>query len=248
MSLQGKTALVTGGARGIGAAICRKLASLGANVAIVDLRVTEQAQALEAELNVSGVQAKAYACDVSDSEACKATVKQVIADLGGLTVLVNNAGITRDGLLLGMKEADFDAVVNTNLKGTFNMTQACYRPFMKAKYGKIINLGSVSALLGTAGQANYAASKAGVIALTKVTARELASRGVTCNAIAPGFIATDMTKEISEEATANYLSSIPAGRAGTPEDVANLAAFLASPESDYITGTVIRIDGGLAIS
>ena len=172
----------------------------------------------------------------------------VLADLGNVTILVNNAGITRDALILGMKEADFDAVVNTNLKGTFNMPQACVRTFMKQRYGKIINLGSVSGLLGTAGQANYAASKAGVMALTKVTARELASRGVTCNAIAPGFIATDMTKAISDEATENYLKSIPAGRAGQPEDVANLAAFLASPESDYITGTVIRIDGGLAIS
>ena len=247
--LNGKTALVTGGARGIGAAICRKLASLGADIAIVDLTVTEQAQALEAEISAEyGVKAKAYACNVGDAEQCKATVKQVIADLGNVTILVNNAGITRDGLILGMKEADFDAVVNTNLKGTFNMTQACYRPFMKQKYGKIVNLGSVSGLLGTAGQANYAASKAGVMALTKVTARELASRGVTCNAIAPGFIATDMTKEISDEATQNYLASIPVGRAGQPEDVANLAAFLASPESDHITGTVIRIDGGLAIS
>lgn len=247
--LNGKTALVTGGARGIGAAICRKLASLGADIAIVDLTVTEQAQALEAEIQSEyGVKAKAYACNVGDAEQCKATVKQVIADLGNVTILVNNAGITRDGLILGMKEADFDAVINTNLKGTFNMTQACYRPFMKQKYGKIVNLGSVSGLLGTAGQANYAASKAGVMALTKVTARELASRGVTCNAIAPGFIATDMTKEISDEATKNYLASIPVGRAGQPEDVANLAAFLASPESDYITGTVIRIDGGLAIS
>lgn len=247
--LNGKTALVTGGARGIGAAICRKLASLGADIAIVDLTVTEQAQALEAEISAEyGVKAKAYACNVGNAEQCKATVKQVIADLGNVTILVNNAGITRDGLILGMKEADFDAVVNTNLKGTFNMTQACYRPFMKQKYGKIVNLGSVSGLLGTAGQANYAASKAGVMALTKVTARELASRGVTCNAIAPGFIATDMTKEISDEATQNYLASIPVGRAGQPEDVANLAAFLASPESDYITGTVIRIDGGLAIS
>ncbi len=247
--LNGKTALVTGGARGIGAAICKKLASLGADIAIVDLTVTEQAQALEAEIAAEyGVKAKAYACNVGDAEQCKATVKQVIADLGNVTILVNNAGITRDGLILGMKEADFDAVVNTNLKGTFNMTQACYRPFMKQKYGKIVNLGSVSGLLGTAGQANYAASKAGVMALTKVTARELASRGVTCNAIAPGFIATDMTKEISDEATQNYLASIPVGRAGQPEDVANLAAFLASPESDYITGTVIRIDGGLAIS
>lgn len=247
--LKGKTALVTGGARGIGAAICRKLASMGADIAIVDLQVTEQAEQLQAALAEEfGVKAQAYACNVSDQEQCKATVKQVIADFGNVTILVNNAGITRDALILGMKEADFDAVISTNLKGTFNMTQACYRPFMKQKYGKIINLASVSGLLGTAGQANYAASKAGVMALTKVTARELGSRGVTCNAIAPGFIATDMTKEISEEATKNYLESIPMGRAGQPEDVANLAGFLASPDSDYLTGTVIRIDGGLAIS
>jgi 3-oxoacyl-[acyl-carrier protein] reductase len=247
--LNGKTAVVTGGARGIGAAICKKLASQGADIAIIARAANEQALALEADIAKEyGVRAKVYACDVSDAEQCKAAVKQILADFGNITILVNNAGITRDGLMISMKEADFDAVINTNLKGTFNMTQACYRPFMKQKYGKIINLGSVSGLLGTAGQANYAASKAGVMALTKVTARELASRGVTCNAIAPGFIATDMTKAISDEATENYLKSIPAGRAGQPEDVANLAAFLASPESDYITGTVIRIDGGLAIS
>ncbi len=247
--LNGKTAVVTGGARGIGAAICKKLASQGADIAIIARAANEQALALEADIAKEyGVRAKVYACDVSDAEQCKAAVKQILADFGNITILVNNAGITRDGLMISMKEADFDAVINTNLKGTFNMTQACYRPFMKQKYGKIINLGSVSGLLGTAGQANYAASKAGVFALTKVTARELASRNVTCNAIAPGFIATDMTKAISEEAAQNYLASIPAGRAGQPEDVANLAAFLASPESDYITGTVIRIDGGLAIS
>ncbi|MBP0970475.1 MAG: 3-oxoacyl-[Oscillospiraceae bacterium] len=247
--LKGKTALVTGGARGIGAAICKKLASMGADIAIAALECNEQTAALEQALAAQyGVRAKTYACDVSDAEQCKATVKQVIADFGNITILVNNAGITRDALILGMKEADFDAVINTNLKGTFNMTQACYRPFMKQKYGKIVNLASVSAQLGTAGQANYAASKAGVVALTKVTARELASRGVTCNAIAPGFIATDMTKAISEEATKEYLASIPMGRAGQPEDVANLAGFLASPDSDYLTGTVIRIDGGLAIS
>ena len=247
--LNGKTAVVTGGARGIGAAICRKLASLGADIAIAARQPNEQTAALEQELTAQyGVRVKTYPCDVSDAEQCKAAVKQILADFGNLTILVNNAGITRDALILGMKESDFDAVINTNLKGTFNMTQACYRPFMKQKYGKIINLSSVSGQLGTAGQANYAASKAGVVALTKVTARELASRGVTCNAIAPGFIATDMTKAISEEATADYLKSIPLGRAGTPEDVANLAAFLASPESDYVTGTVIRVDGGLAIS
>lgn len=247
--LNGKTALVTGGARGIGAAVCRKLASMGADIAVVDYSNQEQASALGAELsNQYGINVRYYQCDVSDAAQCKAVVKQVIADFGNVTILVNNAGITRDGLILGMKEADFDAVISTNLKGTFNMTQTCYRPFMKQKYGKIINLASVSGLLGTAGQANYAASKAGVMALTKVTARELASRGVTCNAIAPGFIATDMTKAVSEEATKNYLESIPMGRMGTPEDVANLAGFLASPDSDYLTGTVIRIDGGLAIS
>ncbi|MBQ8922644.1 MAG: 3-oxoacyl-[Oscillospiraceae bacterium] len=243
--LNGRTALVTGGARGIGAAICKKLASLGADIAIAALERNEQSDALEQEImSQYGVRAKTYACDVSDADACKETVKQVLADFGNVTILVNNAGITRDTLILSMKEADFDAVLNTNLKGTFNMTQACYRTFMKQKYGKVINLASVSALLGTAGQANYAASKAGVIALTKVTARELASRNVTCNAIAPGFIATDMTKGLEDQ----YIGQIPMKRAGTPEDVANLAAFLASPESDYLTGTVIRIDGGLAIS
>ena len=243
--LNGKTALVTGGARGIGAAICKKLASLGADIAIAALGRTEQTDALEQEISSQyGVKVQTYACDVSNADACKETVKQVLADFGNITILVNNAGITRDTLILSMKEADFDAVLNTNLKGTFNMTQACYRTFMKQKYGKVINLASVSALLGTAGQANYAASKAGVIALTKVTARELASRNVTCNAIAPGFIATDMTKGLEDQ----YIGQIPMKRAGKPEDVANLAAFLASPESDYLTGTVIRIDGGLAIS
>ncbi|HAG14400.1 MAG TPA: 3-oxoacyl-[acyl-carrier-protein] reductase [Ruminococcus sp.] len=247
--LKGKTAIVTGGARGIGAAICKKLASMGADIAIAALSCNEMTDALEKEISETyGVKVKTYACDVSDAQQCKDTVKQVLADFGNVTILVNNAGITKDGLILGMKEADFDAVLNTNLKGTFHMTQACCRPFMKQRYGKIINLASVSALLGTAGQANYAASKAGIIALTKTTARELASRNVTCNAIAPGFIATDMTKAISEEATQNYLASIPMGRAGQPEDVANLAGFLASPDSDYLTGTVIRIDGGLAIS
>ncbi len=247
--LNGKTAVVTGGARGIGAAICKKLASLGADIAILDRSRSELAVQMEQELRETyGVKAVSYACDVSDSAACKAAVKQILADFGNLTILINNAGITRDSLIMTMKEEDFDAVLNTNTKGTFNMIQACCRPFIKQKYGKIVNLASVSGLLGTAGQANYAASKAGVIALTKVTARELASKQVTCNAIAPGFIATDMTAAISAEATEQYLASIPLRRAGTPEDVANLAAFLASPESDYITGTVIRIDGGLAIS
>lgn len=247
--LNGKTAVITGGGRGIGAAISDKLASLGADIAILDLTCSETAQAHAKQLGETyGVKAKVYACNVGDTENCKAVVKEILSDLGNITILVNNAGITRDALILGMKPEDFDAVINTNLKGTFNMIQACYRTFMKQRYGKIVNLASVSGMLGTAGQANYAASKAGVMALTKVTARELASRGVTCNAIAPGFIATDMTAAISDKAREDYLASIPMGRAGTPEDVANLAAFLSSPESDYITGTVIRIDGGLAIS
>lgn len=244
MSLQGKTAIVTGGAQGIGAAVCRKLAAMGADIAIPALFVNEQTDAFAEELTAMGVKAKVYPCDVADNAACKATVKEILADFGNVTILVNNAGITRDSLMISMKEADFDAVINTNLKGTYNMTQACYRPFIRQKYGKVVNLASVSALLGTAGQANYAASKAGIIALTKVTARELASKNVTCNAVAPGFISTDMTKGLEDQ----YISSIPAGRAGKPEDVANLIAFLASPESDYVTGTVIRVDGGLAIS
>ena len=246
--LTGKTAIITGASRGIGKAIALKFAQQGANIAFIQIFDNENAAQTEKELAELGVKVKGYECDVSDFNATKAVIEEIIKEFGEVHILVNNAGIIRDGLMLSMKEEDFDKVINVNLKGTFNMTQACYRTFMKQKYGKIINLGSVSALLGTAGQANYAASKAGVIALTKVTARELASRNVTCNAIAPGFIATDMTKAISEEAAQNYLASIPAGRAGQPEDVANLAAFLASPESDYITGTVIRIDGGLAIS
>ena len=243
-SLNGKTAVVTGGARGIGAAICKYLASLGADIAICARKADERTEQLEKEITEAyGVKAKTYPCDVADAEQCKAAVKQIISDLGNITILVNNAGITRDALILSMKEEDFDAVINTNLKGCYHMTQACYRPFMKQKYGKIINIASVSGLLGTAGQANYAASKAGVIALTKVTARELASRNVTCNAIAPGFISTDMTAGLEEQ----YINQIPMKRAGTPEDVAKLAGFLASPESDYLTGEVIRIDGGLAI-
>ena len=242
--LKGKTAVVTGGARGIGAAICKHLASMGADIAICARKADERTAQLEKEITETcGVTAKTYACDVADAEQCKAAVKQILADFGNITVLVNNAGITRDGLILTMKEEDFDAVINTNLKGCYHMIQACYRPFMKQKYGKIINLSSVSGLLGTAGQANYAASKAGVIALTKVTARELASRNVTCNAIAPGFISTDMTKGLEDQ----YIDQIPMKRVGTPEDVAKVAGFLASPDSDYLTGEVIRIDGGLAI-
>lgn len=242
--LNGKTALITGASRGIGAAIAKAMAEAGADVAVVFNSGSEKAEAVCSEIREKyGVKAFCYQCNVADSAQCAELVKKVTADLGGVDILVNNAGITKDNLLLSMSEEDFDAVINTNLKGSFNMIKACGRNFIRKKYGKIINISSVSALLGTAGQCNYAASKAGVIALTKATARELAARNINCNAIAPGFISTDMTAELEDK----YISSIPLKRAGAPEDVAALAVFLASKASDYITGEVIRIDGGLAI-
>lgn len=242
--LKGKTAVITGASRGIGGAIAEKFASLGVDVAIIYNGNEEKAKAVQKTALDMGVKAEIYRCNVSDTEQCKETVKNIIADFGGIDILVNNAGITKDNLVLTMDEAEFDDVINTNLKGCFNMIKACGRSFIKKRSGKIINISSVSALLGTAGQSNYAASKAGVIALTKSVAREFASRNVCCNAIAPGFITTDMTKDLETE---NYLSSIPLNRLGKPEDVANLAAFLADDVSDYITGEVIRVDGGLAI-
>lgn len=242
--LKGKTALITGGSRGIGAAVARAMAEAGADVAVVYNSGAEKAENVCSGITEKyGVKAVSYQCNVADSAQCTDLVKKVTADLGGVDILVNNAGITRDNLLISMSEEDFDAVIGTNLKGCFNMIKACGRNFIKKKYGKIINISSVSALLGTAGQSNYAASKAGVIALTKSTAREFAARNICCNAIAPGFIATDMTADLEDK----YISSIPLRRAGNPEDVASLAVFLASKAADYITGEVIRIDGGLAI-
>ena len=242
--LKGKNAIITGASRGIGAAIALKYSELGVNVAILYNGNREKAEEIRQEAESNGVKAVIYKCNVAEPSECKATVKAVTDELGGIDILVNNAGITRDNLLLAMSDEEFDDVIATNLKGCFNMIRACGRSFLKKKYGKIINISSVSALLGTAGQANYASSKAGVIALTKATAREFASRNVCCNAIAPGFIVTDMTKELNNE---EYLKSIPLGRTGTPEDVANVAVFLADTVSDYITGEVIRVDGGLAI-
>lgn len=242
--LKGKTAVITGASRGIGACIAEKFASLGANVAIVDYGNLDMADELKRKLE-KDVKAEVYRCDVSSSAECKETIDKIIADFGGIDILVNNAGITRDNLLVTMEEADFDAVINTNLKGCFNMIKACGRNFIRRKYGKIINIASISALIGIAGQANYASSKAGIIALTKVTAREFGGKNVCCNAIAPGFITTDMTKNLGSEE--EYAKSIPLKRLGKPEDVANLAAFLAGSASDYITGEVIRVDGGLAI-
>lgn len=245
MSLNGKTALVTGASRGIGRAIALRLAEDGANVAVIYAGSADKAEAVVNEITALGVNAKAYRCNVADSAAVNETVKAVTNDLGKMDILVNNAGITRDGLMLRMKDEDFDAVLDTNLKGAFNMIRACYSGFIRKKSGRIINISSVSGIMGNAGQANYSASKAGVIGLTKSVARELASRGITCNAVAPGFIQTDMTENLGDNNP--LLNSIPLGRMGKPEDIAAAVAFLASDSAAYITGEVLKVDGGLAI-
>lgn len=245
MSLKNKTAIITGGSRGIGRAVALKLASLGANVAVVYAGNTEAAQAVCAQAAALGVTAQAWQCDVADFAAVKATVAAIKKAFPSVDILVNCAGITRDGLLAMMKEDQFDAVVDTNLKGTFNFIRQCTPIFMKARHGKIINISSVAGIMGNAGQANYSASKAGVIGLTKSVARELAARNVCCNAIAPGMIQTDMTANFSEDD--DIVRQIPLGRMGQPEEIAELAAFLAGDGSNYITGEVIRVDGGLAI-
>lgn len=245
MSSNGKTALVTGASRGIGRAIALRLAEDGANVAVIYAGSADKAEAVVNEITALGVNAKAYRCNVADSAAVNETVKAVTNDLGKIDILVNNAGITRDGLMLRMKDEDFDAVLDTNLKGAFNMIRACYSGFIRKKSGRIINISSVSGIMGNAGQANYSASKAGVIGLTKSVARELASRGITCNAVAPGFIQTDMTENLGDNNP--LLNSIPLGRMGKPEDIAAAVAFLASDSAAYITGEVLKVDGGLAI-
>ena len=245
MSLNGKTALVTGASIGIGRAIALRLAEDGANVAVIYAGSADKAEAVVNEITALGVNAKAYRCNVADSAAVNETVKAVTNDLGKIDILVNNAGITRDGLMLRMKDEDFDAVLDTNLKGAFNMIRACYSGFIRKKSGRIINISSASGIMGNAGQANYSASKAGVIGLTKSVARELASRGITCNAVAPGFIQTDMTENLGDNNP--LLNSIPLGRMGKPEDIAAAVAFLASDSAAYITGEVLKVDGGLAI-
>ena len=242
--LKGKTAIVTGASRGIGAAIAQKFASLGANVAIIYNGNEDRAKSVPSSIT-EDVKCNIYKCNVADSAQCKDTVAKIIEDMGPVDILVNNAGITRDNLLITMDEEDFDDVINTNLKGCYNMIKACGRNFIRKKQGRIINISSVSAIMGIAGQVNYSSSKAGVIALTKVVAREFGGKNVCCNAIAPGFITTDMTKDLGSDE--EFIKNIPLKRLGSPEDVANLAAFLASDFSGYITGEVIRIDGGLAM-
>ena len=245
--LSGKTAIITGASRGIGKGIALKYASLGANIAFMHFNDGEKADETVKELEALGVKAKAYDCNVADFEASKQVIDEVIKEFGEVHILVNNAGIVRDKLILQMAEADFDAVISVNLKGAFNMTKNIYQHFMKKRRGRIINISSIVGINGNAGQANYASAKAGMIGLTKSVAKELGSRNVTANAIAPGFIRTDMTDAMPEKAKEAALASIPMKRAGEVEDIANLAAFLASDAASYITGEVIRVDGGMAI-
>ena len=245
--LTNKTALVTGASRGIGAAIAKSLAKEGAFVIINYNGSKERADAVAAEITADGGKAAVYGCNVSDYSACEKMAKDIMETYGHLDILVNNAGITRDDLLMKMSEEAFDAVIATNLKGTFNTIRHFSRYLLKQRSGTIINLSSVSGILGNAGQANYAASKAGVIGLTKTMARELGSRGITVNAIAPGFVDTEMTGVLSEEIRENACRQIILGRFGKPEDIANVAVFLASDKADYITGQVISVDGGMNV-
>lgn len=242
--LTGQTALVTGASRGIGAAIALKLASRGADIAIIYAGNSAAADETAKKCAALGVIARCYKCNVADFAEAKATVAAVKADFGGVNILVNNAGINRDGLIAMMRESDFDDVISTNLKGAFNMIRHCTPMFIRAKGGCIINISSVAGVIGNAGQTNYAASKAGLLGLTKSVARELAPKNVRCNAIAPGFVQTDMTKEFDDSNP--MVASIPLGRMGTPEDIAACAAFLAD-EGSYITGQTLCVDGGLAM-
>lgn len=241
-----KIALVTGASRGIGKAIAMELAERGATVIVNYSGSEEKAQQTVSEIKKNGGEAVAVKCDVADFAACEKLAKDVIGRYGRLDILVNNAGITRDGLIMKMSEQDFDSVIDTNLKGTYNMIRHFSRWFLKQKSGRIINIASVSGVIGNAGQANYSASKAGVIGLTRAVARELSGRGICINAVAPGFIDTDMTRQMSEDAKKGIEAMIPMRHMGRPEDVARLVGFLAD-EAEYITGQVICVDGGMAI-
>ena len=247
MNFSGKTAIVTGGGRGIGRAVCLELAKGGANVVLCYAGNESAANDTVAACEALGAKALAVRCNVADAGEVKALVDDAVKTFGRVDILVNNAGITRDGLLMMMKEEDFDAVLNTNLKGTFLCMKAVARTMMRQRYGRIVNLSSVVGLRGNAGQVNYAASKAGVVGMTKSLAKELASRNVTVNAVAPGFIETDMTAAMPEAAKTATLASIPMQRLGAAEDVARAVAFLASDEAAYITGQVLAIDGGMSM-
>ena len=247
MNFAGKTAVVTGGSRGLGRAVCLELAKGGANVVLCYAGNEAAAKETTAACEALGAKALAVQCNVAKADEVKALMDAAVNEFGRIDILVNNAGITRDGLLMMMKEEDFDAVIAANLKGTFLCMKAVSRIMMKQRYGRIVNLSSVVGLRGNAGQVNYAASKAGVVGMTKSLAKELASRGVTVNAVAPGFIATDMTAAMTDAAKEATLASIPLQRLGAPEDVAHAVAFLASDEAAYITGQVLCVDGGMAM-
>lgn len=247
MDLRDKIAIVTGGGRGIGKAICRKFAANGANLVINYVGGTAMAEETKQECETLGAKVVLHAGDVSKSQDCKALFETAMDTFGRVDILVNNAGITRDNLLMRMSEQEFDAVIAVNLKGTFNCLKQAARPMMKQRYGRIINMSSVVGVTGNAGQLNYAASKAGVIGMTKSMAKELAARGVTVNAIAPGFIQTAMTDVLSDEVKQQIQQQIPLGTLGKPEDVAELTAFLASDAAGYITGQVIHVDGGMVM-
>lgn len=243
--LENKVALVTGASRGIGREIAKKFAEQGANVAFTYLSSVEKGQALEAELAAYGIKAKGYRSDASDYAAAEQLVTDVVSDFGVLDILINNAGITRDTLLMRMSEEQWDEVLRVNLKSVFNLTKAATKPMMRAKQGSIINITSVVGLMGNAGQANYSASKAGILGFTKSVAKELGSRNIRSNAIAPGFIETEMTGELNEKALEDWLKNIPLKRAGQGDEVANACVFLGSDMSKYITGQVLQVDGGM---
>jgi 3-oxoacyl-[acyl-carrier protein] reductase len=247
--LAGKVALVTGASRGIGAAIALRLAEEGATIAINYYPSCEDdAAGVVRQIESAGGHAAAFVGDVSDPASCQTCVDAVVSELGALDILVNNAGITRDGLMVRMSDADWAAVISTNLSGVFYMTRSASRIMMKARTGSIVNIASVVGMMGNAGQANYSAAKAGVIGLTKTTARELASRGVRCNAVAPGFIETDMTAKLSDAVREMLTGEIALGRLGSPEDVASAVVFLASDDAAYITGQILAVDGGMTFA
>ncbi|MBP7029158.1 MAG: 3-oxoacyl-[acyl-carrier-protein] reductase [Bacteroidales bacterium] len=245
--LEGKTAVITGGSRGIGKGIAMRFAAEGANIAITNIMDNDEFQATVSEIAALGVKAKGYVSDASVFADAENVIDEIVKDFGTVDILVNNAGITRDTLLMRMTEEQWDQVLTVNLKSVFNLTKAAIRPMMKQKSGSIVNMSSVVGVNGNAGQANYSASKAGIIGFTKSVAKELGSRNVRCNAIAPGFILTEMTSKLPEDVKSDWISKIPLRRGGLPEDVANVALFLASELSSYVTGQTIHVCGGMAV-